>query len=79
LSGIAYIVQAGVLGSAGFSTTNGILSLVEIALVSAWSTALLVVSWKRRAVHRFSGWMRWLLGSHYEHVLHLLKIAPTGV
>jgi FtsP/CotA-like multicopper oxidase with cupredoxin domain len=79
LAGIAYIVQAGVLGSAGFSTTNGMISIIEISLVSASSAALLVVSWKRRAVHRFSGWMRWLFGSHYEHVLHLLKIAPTGV
>jgi uncharacterized cupredoxin-like copper-binding protein len=77
LSGIAYIMQGGVLGSAGFSTINGILSIIEIAFVLAWSAGLLVVSWKRVALHRFSEWMKSLLGSHYEHVLHLLKITPS--
>jgi hypothetical protein len=80
LSGVIYIAQGGVLGSEGFSTANGIMSIIEIALVSVWSAGLLVVSWKRVVEQRFIELMKSLLGSHYEHVLHLLKrTQSTGV
>lgn len=46
LSGAAYIVQGWVLGSEGFSTINGVATLVGYALVLVWLIWLVVIAWQ---------------------------------
>ena len=44
LSGLAYVVQGWVLGSAGFSATNAIPQLAGYLLILAWTIWLLTIS-----------------------------------
>jgi len=44
LSGLAYVVQGWVLGSAGFSATNAIPQLAGYLLILAWTIWLLIIS-----------------------------------
>jgi hypothetical protein len=48
LSGLAYIVQGWVLGSAGFPATNTSAILAGYVLILAWITWLVVVAWRAR-------------------------------
>ena len=48
LSGVAYIVQAWVLGSEGFSQTNSAPTVLAVLLVVAWSFWFLVIAWRMK-------------------------------
>jgi hypothetical protein len=47
LSGLAYLAQGWIVGSEGFAAANEFAILAGIALVFAWSTWLVVASWRK--------------------------------
>lgn len=48
LSGLAYVVQAWVLGSEGFSANNSIPTLAGYLLVLAWTIWILLFAWRMK-------------------------------
>ena len=48
ISGLAYLAQGWILGTAGFSETNGVPTLLGILSVIGWSIWLLYFAWRTR-------------------------------
>jgi hypothetical protein len=55
VSGLAYLVQGWVLGTAGFSAANTAPQLLAYGLIFAWSLWLVIVAWRPSGVAPASG------------------------